>query len=46
LQLPDVASYDEVYKLLIGSIRCSEVRAVFSMEELKRTTSVPLPPAT
>ncbi|HEX4268232.1 MAG TPA: Lrp/AsnC family transcriptional regulator [Steroidobacteraceae bacterium] len=45
LQLPDVASYDEVYKLLIGSIRCSEVRAVFSMEELKRTTSVPLPKA-
>lgn len=43
LQLADVASYDEVYKLLIGSIRCAEVRAVFSMEELKRTTAVPLP---
>ena len=44
LQLADVASYDEGYKLLIGSIRCAEVRAVFSMEELKRTTAVPLPP--
>ena len=43
LQLPDVARYDEVYKLLINSIRCAEVRAIFSMEELKRTTSVPLP---
>src|SRR6185312_3294225 len=43
LQLADVASYDEVYKLLIGSTRCAEVRAVFSMEELKRTTAVPLP---
>ncbi|HXS20678.1 MAG TPA: Lrp/AsnC family transcriptional regulator [Steroidobacteraceae bacterium] len=43
LQLADVASYDEVYKLLISSTRCAEVRAVFSMEELKRTTTVPLP---
>jgi Lrp/AsnC family transcriptional regulator, cysteine-sensing transcriptional activator len=43
LQIADVASYDEVYKLLIGSIRCAEVRAIFSMEELKRTTGVPLP---
>lgn len=43
LQVADVASYDEVYKLLIGSIRCAEVRAIFSMEELKRTTAVPLP---
>ena len=43
LQLADVARYDEVYKLLIGSNRCAEVRAIFSMEELKRTTAVPLP---
>jgi Lrp/AsnC family transcriptional regulator len=43
LHLPDVARYDEVYKLLINSSRCAEVRAVFSMEELKRTTAVPLP---
>ena len=43
LQLPNVAGYDEVYKLLIGSTRCAEVRAVFSMEELVRTTAVPLP---
>ena len=46
LQVADVASYDEVYKLLIGSTRCAEVRAVFSMEELKRTTAVPLPART
>lgn len=43
LQVPDVARYDEVYKLLIGSTSCAEVRAVFSMEELERTTAVPLP---
>lgn len=43
LQVPDVARYDEVYKLLIGSTCCAEVRAVFSMEELERTTAVPLP---
>lgn len=43
LQVADVSCYDEVYKLLIGSVRCAEVRAIFSMEELKRTTAVPLP---
>jgi Lrp/AsnC family transcriptional regulator len=43
LRVADVASYDEIYKLLIGATRCAEVRAVFSMEELKCTTAVPLP---
>ena len=41
LQLADVASYDEVYKLLVGSTRCAEVRAAFSMED----SSAPCRPA-
>ena len=43
LQLADVASYDEIYKTLIHSARCADVSAIFSMEELKHTTAVPLP---
>jgi Lrp/AsnC family transcriptional regulator len=43
LQVADVASYDEIYKELIASARCAEVRAVFSMEEIKHTTAIPLP---
>jgi len=42
LQVRDVASYDEVYKRLIAA-HCADVSAVFSMEEIKRTTAVPLP---
>ena len=43
LQVADVASYDAVYKTLIRSARCADVNSVFSMEEIKRTTAVPLP---
>ncbi len=46
LQVRDVSSYDEVYNKLIRSARCADVSAVFSMQELKRTTAVPLPPQT
>jgi Lrp/AsnC family transcriptional regulator len=42
LQVKDVASYDEVYKKLIAA-HCADVSAVFSMEEIKYTTAVPLP---
>jgi Lrp/AsnC family transcriptional regulator len=43
LQVADVASYDESYKQLIRSARCTTITAVFAMEELKHTTAVPLP---
>lgn len=46
LQLPDVAMYDEIYKQLMRCGRCADVSAVFSMEEIKRTTAVPLPTCT
>jgi Lrp/AsnC family transcriptional regulator len=43
LQLADIASYDESYKCLIRSTRCADVSALFSMQEIRRTTAVPLP---
>jgi Lrp/AsnC family transcriptional regulator len=42
LQLADIASYDESYKHLIRSARCADVSAVFSMQEISRTTAVPM----
>jgi len=42
LQLADIASYDESYKRLIRSARCADVSAVFSMQEISRTTAVPM----
>ena len=42
LQVADVASYDEFYKRLRRLTRCADVSAIFSMEEIKRTTAVPL----
>ena len=45
LQVRDVASYDEVYKKLIAT-HCADVSSVFSMEEIKHTTAVPLPAPT
>ena len=43
LQVADMAAYDRAYKSLIRSARLMDVSASFAMEELKRTTSVPLP---
>jgi len=42
LQLRDVASYDEFYRQLVGSVRCADVSAIFSMEQIKYTTAIPL----
>lgn len=42
LQLADIASYDESYKRLIRSARCADVSAVFSMQEISRTTAIPM----
>jgi Lrp/AsnC family transcriptional regulator len=40
LQLADIASYDDSYKRLIRSARCADVSAVFSMQEISRTTAI------
>ena len=42
LQLPDIASYDESYKTLIRSARCADISAAFTMQEIRRTTAVPI----
>lgn len=42
LQVRDVASYDDFYKHLMRSVRCADVNAIFSMEQIKHTTAVPL----
>jgi len=43
LQVADIAAYDVVYQKLIRSVRLSDVSSAFAMEEIKHTTSVPLP---
>lgn len=40
--VPDIASYDLVYKKLIAKIELSDVTSMFAMEELKSTTEIPL----
>ena len=43
LQVASIAAYDRVYKSLIKAAPIQDVSAAFAMEELKRSTSVPLP---
>jgi len=43
LQVADIAAYDRVYKALIRSAKLMDVSAAFAMEEIKRTTAIPLP---
>jgi Lrp/AsnC family transcriptional regulator len=43
LQVADIAAYDRAYKSLIRAARLVDVSASFAMEELKRTTALPLP---
>lgn len=43
LQVADIAAYDRVYKTLIRSAKLMDVSAAFAMEEMKRTTELPLP---
>jgi Lrp/AsnC family transcriptional regulator len=45
LQVADIAAYDRAYKALIRSAKLVDVSAAFAMEELKRSTEVPLPAA-
>ena len=40
--VPDIASYDRVYKKLIAKIELADVSSMFAMEELKSTTEIPL----
>jgi Lrp/AsnC family transcriptional regulator len=40
--VPDIASYDALYKQLISRIELSDVTSMFAMEELKSTTEIPL----
>ncbi len=44
LLVADIAAYDRVYKQLIRAAKLTDVSAAFAMEELKRTTAIPLNP--
>jgi len=41
-RVPDVAAYDVLYQRLIAQVELLDVSASFVMEEMKRTTEVPL----
>jgi len=40
--VPSITSFDDFYKRLIGKVDLYDVRSVFVMEEMKRTTALPL----
>ena len=40
--VPNMSSYDALYKRLISSVSLTDVTSMFAMEELKSTTEVPL----
>jgi Lrp/AsnC family transcriptional regulator len=40
--VPDIQTYDAVYKRLIAAVPLSDVSSSFAMEELKFTTALPL----
>jgi Lrp/AsnC family transcriptional regulator len=42
VMVPSIADYDDFYKRLIASIDLYDVRSIFVMEEMKRTTALPL----
>ena len=41
--VPNMASYDVFYKKLIGTVKLKDVSSSFAMEEIKYTTSLPVP---
>ena len=43
LQVASIAAYDRVYRSLIRAAKLMDVSAAFAMEEMKRTTELPLP---
>ena len=40
--VPDIQSFDKVYKQLINQVEIFEISSHFAMEELKQTTELPL----
>jgi Lrp/AsnC family transcriptional regulator len=42
VMVPSIAAYDAFYKRLIGAVDLYDVRTIFVMEEMKRTTALPL----
>ena len=40
--VPDIDTYDVVYKRLIGAVECLDVSASFALETIKYTTALPL----
>lgn len=40
--LPDMESYDDLYKKIIKKVDVTDVTSMFSMEEIKSTTEIPL----
>ena len=40
--MPSIDAYDDFYRRLIGKVELYDVRSVFVMEEIKRTTALPL----
>lgn len=40
--VPDIATYDRVYKRLIGGVDLADVTSSFAMEQIKYTTRLPL----
>ena len=40
--VPDIESYDALYKKLIARVALNDVTSMFAMEELKSTTEIPL----
>ncbi|AEI37659.1 Lrp/AsnC family transcriptional regulator [Zymomonas mobilis] len=43
LQVSSIQEYDNLYKKLVNSVKLTDVSAIFSMEELKHSTILPLP---
>ena len=40
--VPDIDTYDEVYKRLIGAVEIYDVSSSFAMEQIKYTTALPV----
>jgi Lrp/AsnC family transcriptional regulator len=40
--VPDIRTYDNFYKRLINRVSLYDVRTIFEMESLKKTTALPL----
>ena len=43
--VPDMAAYDSFYRKLIAHVQLTDVSSSFAMEEIKYTTTLPLPEA-